>query len=93
MRIVWSEAAIRNLVEIREYVSHDRPGAARRLGRRILAAADRLAKHPHLGYPGREPETRELIVAGTPYIVVYEIRGNLMAVLAVLHTARERDVD
>jgi toxin ParE1/3/4 len=75
MRIVWSETAIANLVEIRKF---------------ILDSVERLAEHPHLGHPGREPETRELIVAGTPYIIPYRIYRSRLCILAVLHAAQSR---
>lgn len=90
MRIIWTETAIANLVGIRQYIEQDQPAAARRVAQRILASVERLAKHPHLGRPGREPETRELIVAGTPYIVPYRIHRDRLAILAVLHAAQDR---
>jgi toxin ParE1/3/4 len=93
MRIIWSEAAIGNLVEIRQFIEKDQPAAARRMAQRILASVERLANHPHLGRPGREPETRELIVAGTPYIIPYRIHRNRLAILAVLHGAQDRPAD
>jgi len=90
MRIVWSETAITNLVEIRKYIEQDKPAAARRLAQRILESAERLAEHPHLGHAGREPETRELIVAGTPYIIAYRMYRGRLCILAVLHAAQNR---
>jgi toxin ParE1/3/4 len=90
MRIIWSETAIANLIEIRQYIEQDQPAAARRVAQRILATVERLAKHPHLGRPGREPETRELIVAGTPYVVPYRIHQGRLVILAVLHAAQDR---
>jgi toxin ParE1/3/4 len=88
MRIVWSRKAIRNLIEIRDYVATDKPEAARRLAERIVTSAEQLAEHPNLGHAGREPETRELIVAGTLYIIPYRIYRGRLAILAVLHGAR-----
>jgi toxin ParE1/3/4 len=88
MRIIWSETAIANLVDIRQYIEQDKPEAARRLAQRILASVERLAQHPHLGRPGRELETRELIVPGTPYIIPYRIRQERLYILAVLHAAQ-----
>lgn len=93
MRVVWSETAIASLVDIRRYIEHDQPEAARRLAARILAAVERLATHPHLGRPGREPGTRELIVAGTPYILPYRVYRGRLSVLTVLHAAQERPED
>jgi toxin ParE1/3/4 len=88
MRIIWSETAIANLVDIRQYIEQDKPEAARRLAQRILASVERLAQHPHLGRPGREPETRELIVSGTPYIIPYRIHQKRLYILAVLDAAQ-----
>jgi toxin ParE1/3/4 len=93
MRIIWSEKAISNLTEIRQFIERDQPAAARRVAQRILASVERLAEHPHFGRPGREPETRELIVAGTPYIVPYRIHRDRLAILAVLHAAQDRSAE
>ena len=90
MRIIWSETAIANLIEIRQYIERDQPAAARRIAQRIVTSVELLADHPHLGRPGREPETRELIVAGTPYIIPYRIHRDRLAILAVLHSAQEK---
>ena len=90
MRIVWSQTATSNLVEIRNYIEQDKPAAARRLADPILRSVERLAEHPHLGHPGREPETRELIVAGTPYIIAYRIYLGSLSILAVLYAAQDR---
>jgi toxin ParE1/3/4 len=88
MRIIWTETAISNLTEIRRFIEQDQPVAARRVAQRIITAAERLAKYPYLGRAGREPETRELVVAGTPYIIPYRIHGGRLAILAVLHSAQ-----
>ena len=90
MRVIWSETAIANLIEIRQFIEKDQPASARRVAHNILVSVERLTKHPHLGRPGREPGTRELIVAGTPYIIPYLIHGDHLVVLAVLHAAQER---
>jgi hypothetical protein len=37
--------------------------------------------------------TRELVVAGLPYVVVYRVAGNAVEVLLVLHTSMGGRVD
>ena len=90
MRIVWTSRALKDLAEIREYVAQDKPVAAEKLAGKILSSVELLAKHPRLGRVGREPETRELLVVGTPYILPYQIHRDQLAILAVLHGARKR---
>jgi toxin ParE1/3/4 len=51
--------------------------------------SQRLADYPNLGRPGRVDETRELVVADTPYIVAYVVLDNQLMILSVLHGARE----
>ena len=93
MRIIWSATAIANLAEIKQFIAQDKPETARRLAQRILTAVERLARHPHLGHPGREPDTRELIVGSTPYIIPYRIHRGHLDILAVLHAAKDRAED
>ncbi len=55
---------------------------------RFSNAAGRLANHPKLGRPGKIPGTRELIPHEN-YRLVYEIEGETVWVLALVHTARQ----
>jgi plasmid stabilization system protein ParE len=43
------------------------------MGDTIQAAISRLADYPAIARPGRVTGTRELLVVGTPYIVIYRI--------------------
>jgi len=47
-----------------------------------------LKKNPALGRAGRVAGTRELVVAGTPYVVPYRVRGEAVEILRVFHAAR-----
>ncbi len=51
-------------------------------------AATRLADHPKLGKSGKIPGTRELIPHES-YRLVYEIDGETVWLLALVHTARQ----
>ena len=57
-------------------------------GQRIFEAVDSLILYPLLGRAGRVVGTRELVISRTPYIAVYRVRGQVVEVLAVQHTAR-----
>jgi toxin ParE1/3/4 len=58
------------------------------MGDVLHAAVSRLADHPAMGRPGRVARTRELVVLGTPYIVVYRTEAPAVVVLRVLHGAQ-----
>jgi addiction module RelE/StbE family toxin len=88
MRIVWLYRAIIDLGSARAYIARDNPQAANRAGRRITSAVAALADNPAVGRPGRVAGTRELVIAGTSYIVPYRVRGNTVQILRVLHAAR-----
>ena len=79
---------MRALDEIAGYIARDRPLAAERMLQTVEDAVASLAAHPDLGRPGRVPDTRELIVAGTPFIVPYRVREGDVQILTVLHAAR-----
>jgi toxin ParE1/3/4 len=83
--VVWSPRAIGHLVDLRAYIARENPGAAGRTAATLIAAVDRLARLPNLGRPGRVSATRELVVSGTPYVVPYRLRGELLEIIAVFH--------
>lgn len=56
---------------------------------RILASIDILERYPNAGRNGRVEGTRELVVAGTPFIVYYRIREGRVEILSVLHGSRK----
>jgi len=88
MQVTWTAAALRDLAAIREYITADNPRIADHQVAVILAATSRLADFPGLGRIGRRSQTRELVVARTPYIVAYRIRANTVEALRVLHGRR-----
>lgn len=56
---------------------------------KIWEAVEMLGKHPGAGRKGRLSGTRELIIAGTPFVVGYRIEKGEVQVLAVLHASRK----
>lgn len=89
MRVVWTSGALADVDQIQDYVAQDRPIAAYQLARALIGRTNALlADNPLAGRRGRAVETRELVVTGTPYIVVYRVL-DAVEVLAVLHGARK----
>ncbi|MBI4829079.1 MAG: type II toxin-antitoxin system RelE/ParE family toxin [Nitrospinae bacterium] len=86
--VKWTRSALANLDEQARYIASDDPEAARRTVARIAAAAALLAAHPAMGRPGRVAGTRELVVAGTPFIIPYRVTAGTVEILRVLHTSR-----
>lgn len=87
MRIRWTEGANGNLDQVEVYIAQDNPPAAVATVNRIIEAAQMLADYPTIGKRGRERNTRELVVAGLPYIVIYAVQPGELVILRVLHTS------
>jgi len=89
VRVDWLRTARANLIAASEYIAQDNPDASARTVAAITRAVENLERFPAAGRPGRVPGTRELVVFGTPYIVPYRIRGNIVEVLRVFHASRK----
>jgi len=90
VEIVWSPLARAQLEEIHAYLALDNPAAAERLATRIVAVVEALRNHPHLGRAGAEPGIRELVIGGTPYIVLYRLRGKRVTISTIWHAAKSQ---
>ena len=88
IRVRWLRAALHNLDNEAAYIATDDPEAAARTVERIRRAVEHLAAHPEIGRPGRVSRTRELVVAGTPYIIPYRVKRGSVEILRVFHAAR-----
>jgi len=90
MTIRWTQPANDDFLGIVEWIAAHNPTAAAPVGRRILAAVEQLAEFPFRGKPGRLPDTRELVISGLPYLVVYDIEADnsrSVVILRLLHGA------
>ena len=88
MRVRWLRQALKYLDDEAAYVAADDPKAARLVVERVLGAVALLARNPGLGRPGRVPNTRELVVPKTRYLVPYRVRADAVEVLRVFHASR-----
>lgn len=89
MRIRWLRAALRNLDDEATFIALDNEAVAQLVVQPVLEAVAQLSEQPGLGNPGRVPDTRELVVLKTRYVVPYRVRGDLVTILRVFHTSRQ----
>jgi toxin ParE1/3/4 len=87
--IRFTEEAQADLVEIAAWLGSRNPLAADRVIETILADIEQLGHFPLIGHAGRVPDTRELVISGLPYVVIYKPLPDLVAVLRILHGAMQ----
>jgi toxin ParE1/3/4 len=88
VRLHWTPIAIAHLRAAYEYVAGENVAAGEALVERIFSAVERLEHYPQMGRSGRVEGTRELVITGTPFVVVYSAGRESVEVLAVFHAAR-----
>jgi toxin ParE1/3/4 len=88
LELVWSVLARTRLQEIRAFVAKDKPDAAARLAMRIVAVVETLREHPYLGRAGAKPGIRELVIGGSPYIVLHRVQGRHVIISTIWHGAQ-----
>jgi toxin ParE1/3/4 len=89
MQLRWTTAASDDLEGIAVYLFEKSPRNAPEIIRKIYEAPSSLKSYPNLGRPGKKEGTRELVLAPLPYIVVYQIMGDAMYILRILHGAQD----
>ena len=90
MRIRYTRAARADLIGIQDYIAQRNPRAAFRVADRIRSRIDDLARFPQSGRGVGHSGQREIIVVGTPYVVVYRITQSTVEVLSIVHGHRKR---
>jgi toxin ParE1/3/4 len=91
MPIRWTELAIFDLEQAREYIMQTSPEKAIAVIDRIESSLKTLQDFPQMGRPGRVAGTRELVILKTPFILPYRIQTDYIEILAVIHGARQWD--
>jgi toxin ParE1/3/4 len=92
VEIVWSVLARARLQEILSYIARDKPEAAAKLATRIVAVVEALREHPYLGRAGADTGIRELVIGGTPYVVLYRVQAARVIISTIWHGAQQREI-
>jgi addiction module RelE/StbE family toxin len=90
VKIVWSPQAIGDLELIQEFIEQESPRGAQRVWLRIVERVSSRAEMPLAAPLHRGGPARRLVIAHTPYVVLYQVVGDEMRIEAVFHTAQNR---
>ncbi|MEG2173468.1 MAG: type II toxin-antitoxin system RelE/ParE family toxin [Desulfovibrionaceae bacterium] len=89
-RVLWTFPALEELDEITAYyIARGELNVALTIIQRVFAAAEKVGEWPGMARKGRVAGTRELMIKGMPYIVIYREKKNGVSILRVLHTSRD----
>lgn len=88
MQVKWSSGAMADRERHFDFIANESPWAALAMDERVAAVELKLAQFPKSGRRGRMRRTRELVVQDTPFIIVYEVRDDVIAILRVIHGAQ-----
>ncbi len=89
MELRWTDEAAADLEHITDYLFQNAPARAAELVREIYNAPAALLTFPYRGRAGRKEGTRELVFSSVPYVVVYQITGEVIHIVRILHGAQK----
>ena len=83
-RIIWSPRSRGDLIGIAEYYDQFDPALAEQIIDRVETAPAPLLDFPELGSPTTSG-ARKWLVPKTPYLLLYDVNGDTIEVVAVQH--------
>jgi toxin ParE1/3/4 len=86
VRVAFSAIAAAELDEAVGWCERRRRGLGARLHDSVQQAVQHLAEHPYVGTS--RGDVKQLPVPGFPYLLVYEVSADDVAILALAHTRR-----
>ena len=90
MKLRYTRLAHDDLATLFAFIAKDDALAARKVSRAIRAGIGRLIQFPSYGRVGDVEGTRQFVVAGVPFIIVYEIEEEMITILRIYHAAQDR---
>jgi toxin ParE1/3/4 len=88
VKLKWTDPAIADRMAIYDYLASKDPIAAAEIDALISAAASQLSRNPSSGKVGRVSGTREWVIHHF-YLLIYEVKNDLLIILAVVHSRRQ----
>ncbi|MBI6163483.1 type II toxin-antitoxin system RelE/ParE family toxin [Serratia liquefaciens] len=88
MKLKWTDPAIADRMAIYDYLASKNPIAAAEIDALISAAASQLSRNPSSGKVGRVSGIREWVIHHF-YLLIYEVKNDLLIILAVVLSRRQ----
>ena len=92
MQLKWTEPAAQDLDKIEEYISRENsPAVAIDIVLKVIETVGMvLPPHPRAGRMGRVTGTREFVIEGVPFVVIYrQLGSDQLQIIRVLHDAQQ----
>ena len=92
MQLKWTEPAAQDLDKIEKYISRENsPAVAIDIVLKVIETVEMvLPTHPRAGRMGRVTGTREFLIEGVPFVVIYrQIGSDQLQIIRVLHDAQQ----
>ena len=92
MQLKWTDPAVDDLDNVEQYITEDNsPSVAIDVVLNILDTTETvLTGHPNAGRLGRVKDTRELVIDGIPFTVIYRVQEpTTVQILRVLYDAQQ----
>ena len=92
MNIIWLPTATKQRQEMIGYIADHNTQAAVKMLDEVVRQSSLLHDQPDMGRIGkRRPNTRELVIVSTPYILVYRVRprAQRIEILAMIHERQQ----
>lgn len=91
MILTWLPVANATRFAQLDYIAQHNAKAAISMDNLIEKQTAQLEQNPNMGRLGRKQGTRELVISGTPFIVVYRVkpRSARIEFMRVLHTSQQ----
>ncbi len=90
MRIEWTEPAVIDLENIRDYISRDSEYYGLIVVERIFDAVEKLSRFPNIGREVMEvndPKIREILLYN--YRIIYKVDEDYILILTIVHGTRD----
>jgi len=94
VKVLWTENALKHLLDIYEYISQNSPTYATRMVDRLTRRSEQIANFPMSGREVLEYEAEDIReVIEKPYRIIYRVKSDQIDILAVVHAARQLILD